>query len=125
MSREAVCSKTGLSYQHLSRLENHDFSCDVVKLNTLLSIAETYDVSLDYLLGLTSKEKWENPDEIQAQFWDILAGTPVRLDFPTGKTVNGIVSDDKKHIYLSDGSMMPTTDIMLSDVLVTEFVLKK
>jgi len=126
ISREALGSSTGISYQHIGRLENdEEFNCDLVKLGTLLSVASAFDVSIDYLLGLTDKAKWENSDEICSQLWDILAGTPVRLDFPSGEAINGVVSDDKKYIYLSNGKVMSTTDVILSDVRITRYVLKE
>lgn len=70
------------------------------RLNTLLGCAETFDVSIDCLLGLTDWRKWEYSEITKNPFAIIPASAAMRIVLPTGENIYGIMSADRKTVCI-------------------------
>lgn len=60
LNLEELAQKTGISKSALGSYENDNDEYKEINHGSLLKLADFYQVSVDYLLGLTNNRKYEN-----------------------------------------------------------------
>ena len=65
LSQQALAAKLGISQQAINKYENHSIEPDI---DTLIAMADLFHVSVDYLIGRTTRENSQNLSH--ASLWE-------------------------------------------------------
>ena len=81
LNLEELAQETGISKSALGSYENDNDEYKEINHGSLLKLADFYQVSVDYLLGLTNNRKYENTPIISHEkFKELLADAEIYVD---------------------------------------------
>ena len=115
-SYRALSIKLGTSYATIKRYAERDI---MMRVETLLALADGLHVSLDYLLGLTSHRTWDEYKKMIDPFSGIAPGDALYLSFPD-KELNGnvLVHPQGGKVVFPTGKMRSIRDDLFNGVKV-------
>ena len=108
---------TGLDRATISRIKRGKTSIEKMHVSTLLALSDTFGVSCDYILGLSSKNNWDKigPDP----FPPVPAGIPGYFYKDPDTQGYFLTYMDGENILFPDGSIHPKTDPIFQDAAIT------
>lgn len=85
-----------------------------IRTNSLIAIAEAFDVSTDYLLGLTTHPRWEDAEP----FSNVAPGEPAYIEKEDEEDSGYcLLGEDGNTVYLPDGTSCTVEDLKWSKVI--------